>query len=106
MKEHQKRVDDWFKQAGAEYWKPLEMMARLTEETGELARELNHRFGPKKKKAEEDVRDVGDEMADIIVTLCCMANSMDISLDDAFNRAIDKIYRRDTERFGNGQSTE
>ncbi len=100
MKEHQKRVDDWFKSVGAEYWKPLEMMARLTEETGELARELNHRFGPKKKKAEEDVKEVGDEMADVIVTLCCMANSMGIDLDEAFNHAIDKIYKRDTVRFG------
>lgn len=100
MKEHQKSVDDWFKETGADYWKPLEMMARLTEETGELARELNHRFGPKKKKAEEDVREVGDEMADLIVTLCCMANSMEIDLDESFNRAIDKLYKRDSARFG------
>lgn len=96
MKEHQKRVDDWFKHAGAQYWKPLEMMARLSEETGELARELNHRFGPKKKKAEEDVKEVGDEIADIIVTLCCMANALNIDLDESFNRVIDKLYARDT----------
>lgn len=100
MKEHQKSVDDWFKQTGAEYWKPLEMMARLSEEAGELARELNHRFGPKKKKAEEDTKEVADEMADIMITLCCMANSMNISLDDAFERAIDKLYARDRARFG------
>lgn len=96
MKEHQKKVDDWFKHAGARYWPPLAMMARLSEETGELARELNHRFGPKKKKAEEDVKEVGDEIADIIVTLCCMANSLNLDLDESFNKTMDKLYSRDT----------
>jgi NTP pyrophosphatase (non-canonical NTP hydrolase) len=96
MEKEQKAVDDWFKHAGAEYWKPLEMMARLSEETGELARELNHRFGPKKKKSQEDVREVGDEIADIIVTLCCMANSLNIDLDESFKHVVDKLYKRDT----------
>lgn len=77
------------------------MMARLTEETGELAREINHRFGPKKKKAEEDVNEVGDEMADILVTLCCIANSLKIDLDESFNRVLDKLYARDTALRGN-----
>ncbi|MEK6895882.1 MAG: nucleotide pyrophosphohydrolase [Nanoarchaeota archaeon] len=101
MKKEQESVDVWFKHAGAEYWKPLEMMARLTEETGELAREINHRFGPKKKKAEEDVNEVGDEMADILVTLCCIANSLKIDLDESFNRVLDKLYARDTALRGN-----
>ncbi len=100
MKEEQSRIDAWFKQTGNDYWKPLEMMARLTEETGELARELNHRFGPKKKKAEEDIKDVGDEIADIIVTVCCIANSLKINLDEAFDRVMKKVYERDTKRFG------
>lgn len=104
MKAHQKKVDDWFKHAGAAYWPPLAMMARLTEETGELARELNHRFGPKKKKAEEDVKDVGDEIADVMVTLCCIANSLNIDLDDSFNRVVDKLYARDTALRGNTQN--
>lgn len=99
MKEEQSRIDVWFKQTGNAYWKPLEMMARLTEETGELARELNHRFGPKKKKAEEDIKDVGDEIADIIVTVCCIANSLKINLDEAFDRVMKKVYERDTKRF-------
>ncbi len=96
MEKEQKAVDDWFKHARAEYWKPLEMMARLSEETGELARELNHRFGPKKKKNQEDVKEVGDEIADIIVTLCCMANSLNIDLDESFRNVVDKLYKRDT----------
>ena len=74
-------------------------MTRLTEETGELAREVNHRFGPKKKKPSEDVQDVGDEMADIIFTLCCLANSLDINLDESFARTMDKCYGRDKDRF-------
>ena len=58
LKEIQKQVDDWVKQYTIEYFKPLEILARLTEETGELARELNHRFGPKKKKATEEIKEV------------------------------------------------
>ena len=104
MKKEQERIDLWFKEKNQTYWKPLEMMARLTEETGELARELNHRFEPKKKKAEEDVKEIGDEMADIIVTLCCIANSLNIDLDESFNRIVDKIYVRDTGRFQNSTS--
>lgn len=99
FKDAQTRIDAWFSTNKFDYWKPHEILARLTEETGELAREINHRFGPKKKKAEEDVKDLGDEMADIIVTLCCLANSLKIDLDEAFNRVMKKVYERDTPRF-------
>ena len=76
----QKEVDDWVTQYKIGYFKPLEILARLTEETGELAREVNHRFGPKKKKSTEDKKELNDEMADIIFTLCCLANSLNISI--------------------------
>ena len=64
LQDTQKQVDDWIEQHKIEYFKPLEILARLTEETGELARELNHRFGPKKKKPAEEVKEVGDEIGD------------------------------------------
>ncbi|MEK6807588.1 MAG: nucleotide pyrophosphohydrolase [Nanoarchaeota archaeon] len=99
LKEIQKQVDDWVKQYKIEYFKPLEILARLTEETGELARELNHRFGPKKKKATEEIKEVGDEIGDIIFTLACLANSLKIDLDESFSRVMDKCYGRDKDRY-------
>jgi len=95
----QYQIDKWAKQFKAPYWQPLEIMARLTEETGELAREVNHRFGPKKKKSAEDTREMGDEMADIIMTLVCLANSQGISIDEAWQHLMDKLYKRDNQRF-------
>lgn len=95
----QKAVDKWISELRVGYFKPLEILARLTEEVGELARELNHRFGPKKKKPEEETMEIGDEMVDIIFTLICMANSLNIDLDKHFKRAMDKCYDRDKDRW-------
>jgi NTP pyrophosphatase (non-canonical NTP hydrolase) len=99
MKNIQKRVDDWVQQYKVPYWQPLEIMARLTEEVGELARELNHRFGPKKKKDTEDTKEIEDELADILFTVSCMANSLNLDLDRGFDRVMDKCYGRDKDRF-------
>lgn len=99
LKDIQKEVDDWVSQYKIGYWKPHEILARLTEETGEVAREINHLFGPKKKKSSEDVKELGDEIGDIFFTLTCLANSLDIDLDKSFNRVMDKCYGRDDSRF-------
>jgi len=99
MKKIQKQVDDWVKQYKIGYFKPLEILARLTEEVGELAREINHRFGPKKKKLTEEAKEVGDEAADIIFTLACLANSLKIDLDKSFRRVMNKCYKRDGRRW-------
>ena len=99
MKDIQKQVDAWVSQLKIGYFKPLEILARLTEEVGELARELNHRFGPKKKKPSEENQEVGDEIADIIFTLACLANSLNIDIDKHFKRAMDKCYGRDKDRW-------
>ena len=96
----QKQVDEWVNQYKIGYWKPHEIFTRLGEEVGELAREINHKFGPKKKKASEDnTVDIGDEMADIIFTIICLANSQNIDLDKHFKRVIDKCYGRDKDRY-------
>ncbi|PIN76748.1 nucleotide pyrophosphohydrolase [Candidatus Woesearchaeota archaeon CG10_big_fil_rev_8_21_14_0_10_36_11] len=95
----QKDVDDWVQQFKISYWKSHAILARLTEETGELAREINHRFGPKQKKSTEDVKDIEDEIGDIIFTLCCLANSLNINLDTGFSRVMDKCYGRDNNRY-------
>ena len=78
LREIQKQVDEWIGQHQMGYWPPLEQMARLTEEVGELARELNHRFGSKKKKGTEADNDLGDEIADVIFTLVCLANALPV----------------------------
>jgi len=99
LKDTQKQVDKWIDQYKDSYWEPHEILARLIEETGELAREINHLYGPKKKKADEDTRDLGEEIADVIFTLCCLANSKGIDLDKAFKEVMDKCYGRDKDRF-------
>jgi NTP pyrophosphatase (non-canonical NTP hydrolase) len=99
MKKIQKQVDTWVDQYKIGYFKPLEILARLTEEVGELARELNHRFGPKKKKPSEETKEIGDEMCDVIFTLACLANSLNIDLDKAFKKTMDKCYGRDKDRY-------
>ena len=99
MKKIQKQVDVWITQYKIGYFKPLEILARVTEEVGELARELNHRFGPKKKKSSEENREIEDEISDIIFTLVCLANSLNIDLDEAFKKTMNKCYGRDKDRY-------
>ncbi len=97
--EYQKRVDQWISQFEEGYFHPLTNLARLSEEVGELAREVNHRFGQKTKKKEEPEGDMAMEMADILFVLICMANREGISLDDAFEKMMAKVERRDTSRW-------
>jgi NTP pyrophosphatase (non-canonical NTP hydrolase) len=99
LKTIQNDVDKWVQQYKIPYWKPLEQFARLTEEVGELARELNHRFGAKKKKTSENEANLEDEIADVIFTLVCLANSQKIDLDKAWKKVMDKCYGRDQDRF-------
>ncbi len=99
LKEKQKIVDDWMSQFTEGYWSPHEIICRLSEETGELAREINHRFGPKRKKDTEDVVEVGDEISDIIFTLICLANSLDIDMEKYFEKMMEKYQVRDKNRW-------
>ena len=99
MKEHQKELDEWFRDQGWEYWSPHEILARLVEETGELARLVNHLHGPKKKKSDEAKQDLEEETGDIIYTLICYANSNDIDLDRAIKKSFDKVIERDKDRY-------
>lgn len=99
LAECQQRVDAWISRFEEGYFHPLTNMARLSEEVGELAREVNHRFGQKTKKASEPDGDLGMEMADILFVLICMANREKIDLQAAFDRMMDKVDRRDTSRW-------
>jgi NTP pyrophosphatase (non-canonical NTP hydrolase) len=97
--EIQKEVDGWIGQYKLGYFKPLEILARLAEEVGEVARELNHRFGPKKKKASELTNDLDEELGDVIYTVVCLANSLNIDLDKAFQKVMKKLNTRDKDRW-------
>jgi NTP pyrophosphatase (non-canonical NTP hydrolase) len=87
--------DEWH----SHYWSPLSSLARLTEEVGELAREINHRYGEKPKKAGEQEGAVAGEMGDILFILASLANSLDLDLDEAFSEVMAKYRRRDTQRW-------
>jgi NTP pyrophosphatase (non-canonical NTP hydrolase) len=99
LSDAQRRVDAWISQFEEGYFHPLTNLARLAEEVGELAREVNHRFGEKTKKAEEPEGDLGMEMADILFVLICMANREGIDLQEAFNRMMAKVESRDESRW-------
>src|SRR5687768_18585809 len=99
LKDAQARVDAWISQFEEGYFHPLTNMARLSEEVGELDREVNHRFGQKTKKAGEPEGDLGMEMADILFVLICMANREGIDLQQSFERMMAKIEARDEMRW-------
>lgn len=99
LSESQRRVEAWVSKFEEGYFHPLTNMARLTEEVGELAREINHRFGQKTKKKEEAAGDMAMEIADILFVLICIANQEQIDLQEAFDRMMDKVETRDAERW-------
>ena len=99
LAEAQARVDRWISQFEEGYFHPLTNLARLTEEVGELARDVNHHFGQKTRKPEEPEGDMAMEMADIMFVLICMANREGIDLQDAFDRMMEKVERRDGRRW-------
>ena len=99
LSDYQKQVDKWVTDNNYSYWSPHEILARVTEETGELARLINHVYGPKKKKLEEHKQDLGEEISDIIWALASLANVHNINLDESFQQVLDKAYDRDSQRF-------
>lgn len=93
----QAEVDRWIAPFG--YWHPLANLARLTEEVGELSREINHRYGPKRKKPTEETADVALELGDILFVVAALANQMGIDLDEAFRQVLQKYAERDKDRW-------
>ncbi len=98
IRELQATVDQWIAQNGG-YWDPLSLLARLTEEVGELAREVNHRFGAKTKKASEPDGDLAEELADVLWLVLCMANQQGIDLQIALAAVMEKLRTRDAGRW-------
>jgi NTP pyrophosphatase (non-canonical NTP hydrolase) len=95
----QKMVDEWINQFEEGYWPPLSMLASLTEEVGELAREINHREKIKTKKDTEPRGDLGLELADVLFSLICIANFYEIDLESQLRIVLDKYSYRDKDRW-------
>ena len=99
IKEIQIEVDDYIQQFKSGYFSPLVQMARLTEELGELAREINHQYGEKKKKTTEQEKNITEELGDVFFVLICLANSLNIDLTESIDSSLEKFSIRDKNRF-------
>ena len=99
MSDIQLEVDQYISQFKEGYFSPLALMARLTEELGELAREVNHYYGEKKKKPTEKVKTIEEEVGDMLFVLICFANSLNIDLEEAHNLVMEKFNTRDKDRW-------
>lgn len=100
----QQEIDHLIKEEWhSDYWHPLSSLARLTEEVGELAREINHRYGEKPKKASEGEANISAELGDIIYIVASLANSIGVDLDTAFDEVMAKYRQRDAKRWASDQ---
>jgi len=95
----QREVDAYITQFKEGYFSPLALLARMAEEVGELAREVNHQYGEKPKKADEADNSIELELGDILFIVLCFANSEGIDLTEAFNRVMHKFNTRDADRW-------
>src|SRR5699024_3567566 len=98
-KEIEQKVDSYISQFEEGYFSPLALIARLSEEVGELAREINHTDGEKPKKPTEEIKSIEQEIGDIMFVLACLTNSLDLDLCTAFNQSITKINECDKNRW-------
>ncbi|MDF2668492.1 MAG: nucleotide pyrophosphohydrolase [Paenibacillus sp.] len=99
LKEMQGEVDAYISQFKEGYFSPLAMLARMSEEVGELAREVNHTYGEKPKKSTEEQNSIELELGDILFITICFANSLGIDLTEAHNRVMHKFQTRDANRW-------
>ncbi|MEH6987193.1 MULTISPECIES: nucleotide pyrophosphohydrolase [Bacillales] len=99
MKDMQTDVDKYISQFKEGYFSPLAMLARMTEELGELSREVNHHYGEKPKKSTEEEKAIEEELGDMLFVLICFANSLNIDLEEAHDRVMEKFSTRDKDRW-------
>ncbi len=99
LSELQKEVDKYINSFKEGYFPPMELLARLTEELGELSREVQHVYGMKKKKSDEAVRSLEEEVGDLFFVLICFANQEEIELDEALKKVLNKFKVRDKDRW-------
>src|SRR6056300_1822631 len=99
----QKRVDEWISTHGVRYFDELTNMAQLTEEVGEVARIIARRYGEQSEKESDKQKDLGEELADVVFVVLCLANQTGIDLQEAFDRKLDLKTRRDHDRHHNNK---
>lgn len=99
----QKLVDDWIKTHGVRYFNELTNMAMLTEEVGEVARIIARRYGEQSEKESDKNKDLGEEMADVLFVLICLANQTGVDLNQALLKNLEKKTSRDSERHHNNE---
>ena len=98
ISEAQQQVDGWIKTVGVRYFSELTNMAILTEEVGELARIMSRTYGDQSFKKTDLDKNLGDEMADVLWVLICLANQTGVDLTEAFKKNMEKKAKRDAER--------
>jgi len=98
LKDTQQQVDEWIKAHGVRYFNELTNMAILTEEVGEMARIIARRYGEQSEKESDKNKDLGDEMADVLWVLICLANQTGVDLTEAFKKNMEKKTNRDSTR--------
>lgn len=99
----QAQVDEWIKTVGVRYFSELTNMAMLTEEVGEVARIIARRYGEQSEKESDKAKDLGDEMADVLFVLICLANQTGINLQEALEKNMAKKTERDATRHLNNE---
>lgn len=98
ISEAQQLVDEWIKTVGVRYFSELTNMAMLTEEVGEVARIIARRYGEQSEKESDKNKDLGDEMADVLFVLICLANQTGVNLEEALKQNLLKKKERDADR--------
>ena len=101
IEEAQKQVDNWIKQYGVRYFDELTNMAILTEEVGEVARIISRRYGEQSEKESDKNKDLGDELADVMFVIMCLANQTGVDLTKAIEKGFQKRTSRDNTRHIN-----
>lgn len=103
IKDAQLAVDRWIQEHGVRYFNELTNMAQLTEEVGEVARIIARRYGEQSEKESDKDKDLGEELADVVFVVLCLANQTGIDLQASFDRKMDKKTRRDHDRHHNNE---
>jgi len=99
IKTYQKQVDEWIQSIGVRYFDELTNTAMLMEEVGEVARIMARRYGEQTEKDSDKNKDLGDEMADVLFVLTCLANQTGVDLEKAIGKNFEKKTARDKGRF-------
>lgn len=103
IKNAQLEVDNWIKEHGVRYFNELTNMAQLTEEVGEVARIIARRYGEQSEKESDRNKDLGEELADVVFVVLCLANQTGVDLQAAFDKKMDLKTKRDHDRHHNNQ---